>query len=148
MMPFKRHLSPPRHSESSSRSSSSSSTEPPLKRLRSHSPQTFTPIPTIKVYIVQAKLDVHTISDLFSVTESHRSQWKGKGKDRQLSLELCQVVNDAEIIITAIRMRKRLERHVDWEVAVSNTNVTDDTRSDLIWLLIRNKRLSLHRNGS
>lgn len=70
----------------------------------------------LKVYIVQEKLDDKTIRELFNAIEQHTDP------SGLLALQLCSVVQDADIIITAIRMRRRLQRHVNWNVAVSDTN--------------------------
>ena len=70
----------------------------------------------VKVYIVQAKFDDQTLRDLFDLVELAR---EGKGPSvRPLNLEICKDPEDADIIITNIRMRKRFERHVDWRIAV------------------------------
>lgn len=66
---------------------------------------------SLKVYIVQAKLDEKTIHELHDLIE-HSSP------SHNLGLELCNNAADADIILTNIRMKKRLERHVDWKIAV------------------------------
>ncbi len=66
-------------------------------------------LPDTTVYIVQAKLDVGAISELFELAEHHT-----KGA--------CRNAMDADVIITAIAMRRRLERHVPWDIAVSPSN--------------------------
>lgn len=63
-------------------------------------------IPNVKIYIVQAKLDPSGVSELFKLAERHADR-------------VCSDVEDADVIITAIHMRRRLERHVLWDVAVS-----------------------------
>jgi hypothetical protein len=34
-------------------------------------------------------------------------------------LELCPDARSADILVTAVQMRRRFERHLDWELAVS-----------------------------
>jgi hypothetical protein len=65
---------------------------------------------SLKVYIVQAKLDEKTIRELHDLIE-HSSP-------HNLGLDLCNNAADADIILTNIGMKKRLERHVDWKIAV------------------------------
>lgn len=59
------------------------------------------------VYIVHEKINEDTARQLDRLLETSPG------------LRHCANVADADIIITNIRMRKRLERHVDWVVAVS-----------------------------
>jgi hypothetical protein len=87
-----------------------------------------------KVYIVDAKINEDTALELHSLLET-RSHW---------GLEQCANVADADIIITKITMRKRLERHVSWMVAVSYSNDVLHTGSDQY---TRCKRLLLLPNG-
>lgn len=63
-------------------------------------------LPEVKVYIVQAKLDVPTIAELFSLAERHTNG-------------VCKNAADADVILTVVTMRRRLERHVPWDIAVS-----------------------------
>jgi len=100
-----------------SRSSSLSSSRSVTGATRSH--KRFRSSPTcdesmnrsLKVYIVQAKLDEKAIHELHDLIE-HSSP------PHNLGLELCNNPADADIILTNIRMKKRLERHVDWKIAV------------------------------
>lgn len=62
----------------------------------------------LKIHIVPAKLDSKRIEDLILAAE-------------QAGAILCGRPDDAEILVTEIGMRKRLERHVDWQVAVSSS---------------------------
>ncbi|GBE80869.1 hypothetical protein SCP_0305890 [Sparassis crispa] len=102
-MPFKRPAPQP-HEDDDSQSESSSSI------LRSSKHARLSPsdkaLPEVKIYIVQAKLDVATISELFLLAERHTAA-------------VCRHAEDADVIITAVSMRRRLERHVPWELAVS-----------------------------
>jgi DNA polymerase mu len=71
----------------------------------------------LKVYIVQAKLDADTATELYNIIEGFA--FKGGGSDeRTLQLQLCSEVEDADVVVTAVRMRRRFERHVEWKTAV------------------------------
>jgi DNA polymerase mu len=69
------------------------------------------------VYVVQAKLDEEQTSDIYHLIDSHRPR-EGDG----LQLQLCSDPEKADIIITNVRMPKRLERHLDWSLAVRSTS--------------------------
>jgi len=117
-MPFKRP-SPTRDS-----SQSSSNTGPRLKRARSRSPShdqasSSSHITVITVYIVQAKLDPEIVSDLFRVAEG--DQVFEDGHRNGVRFNLCHDVGEAEVVVTAVHMRRRLERHIDWGIAVRET---------------------------
>ena len=60
--------------------------------------------------MVPAKLGTAELQELHSLAERHSSG-------------LCGGPENADVIVTAVSMRRRLERHVPWEVAVS-THVT------------------------
>jgi hypothetical protein len=117
-MPFKRP-SPTRES-----SESSSNTVPPLKRLRScSSSQDQAPsnsrITPVTVYIVQSKLDPELLSDLFRIAERDQIFTGTSDSNHEgVKFDLCHDVGEAEVVVTAVHMRRRLERHVDWEIVV------------------------------
>ncbi|KAG6857179.1 hypothetical protein H0H87_008244 [Tephrocybe sp. NHM501043] len=67
----------------------------------------------IKVYVLQAKLDPSAIAELYSTIEGRQD-----ASDGGLHLQLCGNASDADIIITNVHMRRRLERHLDWNIAV------------------------------
>ncbi|KAI0827661.1 Nucleotidyltransferase [Trametes gibbosa] len=94
-MPFKRPAVDSTRSESSSGSSSSRATK---------LPRVTKSLSNIQVYIVQAKIDVADISELFNLGERHT-----KG--------VCKSAADADVIITAVSMPRRFERHVPWNIA-------------------------------
>ncbi|KAI0644908.1 Nucleotidyltransferase [Trametes meyenii] len=73
----------------------------------------------VKVYIVQAKLDPSTLAELFTLGERHT-----KG--------VCKNAADADVIITAIGMRRRLERHVPWSIAKSKAVVNPQWLRDSV----------------
>ncbi|KAF6763040.1 DNA polymerase mu [Ephemerocybe angulata] len=75
------------------------------------------------IYIVQAKLDSSTINELYRLVDEHAPK---SGSESSLQLELCSDVKDAQVIITAIRMRRRFERHVDWDIAKRKAIVTPE----------------------
>jgi DNA polymerase IV len=59
----------------------------------------------VRVYVVDAKLDQSTIAELQSLVVAHADK-------------LVSNPSEADIIVTTIRMKARLERHVDWSLAV------------------------------
>ncbi|KAF9268570.1 Nucleotidyltransferase [Marasmius fiardii PR-910] len=110
----------PKHSRAPSSSSSSSSVrvEGQRKKTRQRSPSSSTghvDLP-INVFIVDAKLEPNSIAELNSLVEDNDFA----------ELQICSNVQDSDIIITAVRMRKRLERHLDWELAKQKLIVTPD----------------------
>lgn len=65
----------------------------------------------IKVHILQAKFDPATVDELYALIDSRHS-------GGSLEFEHCGDASNAHIIVTNIHMRKRLERHLDWNIAV------------------------------
>ena len=59
-----------------------------------------------RVFILQPKLSQTDISEIFDLAESADADIVGSP-------------DEADIIITKIGMRKRLERHIEWNLAVS-----------------------------
>ncbi|KAJ7594925.1 hypothetical protein C8J56DRAFT_1044643 [Mycena floridula] len=82
---------------------------------------------SLKIYLIPAKLDNNTISELTSLIESTPSS-----STSEFYLESCLEVQDADIVITAVRMRKRLERHLNWELAKHKAVVTPDWLRDSV----------------
>ncbi|KAL1745039.1 hypothetical protein HDZ31DRAFT_37285 [Schizophyllum fasciatum] len=104
-----------------SRSSSyatSDSESSPRKQQRSSS-STGSHDRRLKVHVVQAKLDPDEVARLYSLVETHRV-------DGLLDFELTPHPSDADVIVTAVRMRKRLERHVPWGLAKEKALVTPE----------------------
>ena len=117
-MPFKRPAAGPR--ESSGHSSGTSAPPTPdanIPSKRSKVSQSAKVFPNVKVYIVQAKMDGRTIAELFVLAERHCER-------------LCGDVEDADVIITSVTMRRRLERHVPWDVAVRARPITQSKSID------------------
>ncbi|KAG2015569.1 DNA polymerase mu [Coprinopsis cinerea AmutBmut pab1-1] len=111
--------------------SSSSGNERSHKRART----AFSPSPTsdseqdsdvLKVYLVQAKLGPAEITELYQLVESCPEH----GGD--LHLQLVPEVIESDIIITAVRMKRRLERHVDWKIARQKAIVTPQWLKDSV----------------
>lgn len=78
-------------------------------------------IPTsgvVKLYLVQAKLSEESISELFSLAERHNLRVSKSRTGEEVTLELCPSAEQSDVVITNVRMRKRLERHIDWDLAV------------------------------
>ncbi|KAL0955859.1 hypothetical protein HGRIS_002061 [Hohenbuehelia grisea] len=116
-------------------SSDSTSSESSLKRLRTENSRSPSPHSRfangpIKVFLIQAKLDPETVDDLFTIIENSARDLRRKTRARNsdsshlLSFEICSEVADADILITEIRMKKRLERHVPWDIAQQKAIVT------------------------
>ncbi len=100
----------PKRSAAAMRSSSLSSDsadERTRKRVRSSSPDPWDTGNKLKIYIVQAKIEENNLFELYHLIESS-----------QVQFELSSDFADADVIITNIRMKKRLERHIQWDVAV------------------------------
>ena len=107
-------MSPAKRSRSSSYATSDESDHAPRKRARSSSASDSSDEHRrLKVYIVHAKLSSDEVARLYNLVETH-------SVDGGLDFELTPNPNVADVIVTAVRMRKRLERHVDWELAVSH----------------------------
>ena len=104
-MPFKRPA--PAHEPSSGYSPKSEASTPDadLPSKRSKVSKSAKALPDVKLYIVQAKLTGPAIAELFALAERNCER-------------LCQDIEDADVILTAITMRRRFERHVSWELAV------------------------------
>jgi DNA polymerase IV len=85
-----------------SQRSAESSPERPTKRVKG--------VPGIlaskRIFILQAKLSNADISEAFDLAE-------------KADADVVSTPDEADIVITAIGMRKRLERHIDWNLAVS-----------------------------
>lgn len=60
---------------------------------------------TLKIYIIQAKMDAKQMSDLVELVGISGAS-------------LCSNPHDSEVVITTISMRRRLERHLSWDIAV------------------------------
>ena len=101
----------------------STSPTPPRKHQRSQSLDSDASFTTnsVNIYIVQAKLDPSAVSELFSLVEAHNNGTTDG--DDGFTLESCSDVSCADVIVTAIRMKKRLERHVNWNIAVSLSRI-------------------------
>lgn len=72
----------------------------------------------IKIFIVPAKLDAPTFKELNDLLDRATL----RDDDEQSCFRGFKSVSDAtksDVIVTAIHMRQRLERHVPWNLAVS-----------------------------
>ncbi|KAH7883222.1 hypothetical protein F5I97DRAFT_1903328 [Phlebopus sp. FC_14] len=97
------------------------------KRLRSSSPWNVATRETpaagqpLKVHILPAKLDSLTFTKLVSLVDG-----KVGAESRHVGLEHSGDPQQADVIVTAVRMRPRLERHMDWKLAKAKAIVTPD----------------------
>ena len=55
--------------------------------------------------MVQAKMDMVALASLVGLAD-------------RVTGGVCKNAKDADVIITAVSMRRRLERHVPWDIAV------------------------------
>jgi DNA polymerase mu len=101
-------MAPKRQIAQRSPSFTDSDTEHARKRLRSSSAASEAgPSGHVwKIHIVQAKIDEEELQQLFRLI------------DDSPRFELTSDPSDADVIATNLRMRKRFERHVPWNVAV------------------------------
>lgn len=118
-MPFKRPLLSS-HTTDDSESQSESSHGGPSKRRRVSSPRKDKPV---LVYILQAKIHPEMMSELAMLVENYKVErgnksLEGPSSISELNLELTGDVEKADVIVTATNMRQRLERHVEWRIAV------------------------------
>ncbi|CAK5282363.1 unnamed protein product [Mycena citricolor] len=67
----------------------------------------------IKVYIIRAKLSTEEILDLMSLVD----QYNEHRYQAQPELVLCPHPEEADVVITNVHMRQRLERHLEWVLA-------------------------------
>ncbi|KAI0685458.1 Nucleotidyltransferase [Cytidiella melzeri] len=119
-MPFKRPA-PSLHELSSGYSSRSESGvgDIGIPSKRSKLSNSAKVLPHVKLYIVQAKLDSSSIAELFALAERNCES-------------LCHDIEDADVVLTALTMRRRLERHVSWEVARTKAIVTPSWLRDSV----------------
>ncbi|KAF8161313.1 hypothetical protein B0H34DRAFT_840472 [Crassisporium funariophilum] len=131
-MPFKRPSAALRSSSSSTSSSTSGSRSHKRRRSNSSCASDSSNNRPLQVYIVQEKLDEGTARELVGLLESYAQGHHSLASSQALHLEQCSNVQDSDIIITSIRMRKRLERHVDWSIAKQKAIVTPDWLRDSV----------------
>ncbi|TFK23154.1 Nucleotidyltransferase [Coprinopsis marcescibilis] len=81
----------------------------------------------LHVFVVQEKLTPEVISQLHCLIERFSQRDGGEP-----ALQLVSNVSDADVIITAIHMRRRLERHVPWELAKQKALVTPSWLRDSV----------------
>lgn len=70
----------------------------------------------LRIYIISAKLLPDTLQNLVSLVEKHTAH-HGNTAGAQ-HFELAADLDHADVIVTAVHTRPRLERHVSWGVAV------------------------------
>ena len=84
---------------------------------------------TYRVFILHAKLAHNDISELHDLAEKADADVVGSP-------------DDANVVITAIGMRKRLERHLDWNLAVSDSLPVPPFHADLVMTAVENQGFS------
>jgi len=84
----------------------------------------------IQIFILQAKLDTNAVAELVTLAE-------------QCGAKLARTIEEADVVVTAISMRKRLERHLDWDFAVrfyyAIDNMLAGSRSNVVSPLQKSK---------
>lgn len=89
------------------RPSGSLSPSPPASNFDSDSElEVFHSADALKIYLLDEKLTADAVNNLYLLVDSIDG------------LELCPNAEDADIIVTALRMTKRFQRHVDLDLAV------------------------------
>lgn len=99
----------------------------PFKRIRSSYICSFQDLSSevqkssLNIYLLDAKLKPDVVEEISALVDRfHNVDGNSSSKEEftERELQLCPNVEDADVIITAVRMRKRLERHVNWNIAV------------------------------
>lgn len=111
-MPFKR----PRSSASPSDGGVSDESTPAFSASPPDTRKSSVDRHPLRVHVISAKLDPSALDDLINLVEKHISQRGGK-VGAQI-LELTPDPDRADVVVTAIHTRPRLERHIRWEVIV------------------------------
>ncbi|KAJ7169049.1 DNA polymerase mu [Mycena crocata] len=86
----------------------------------------------VKIYLVQAKLSAQDISELFSLAERHNLRVSSAKSHDDTKLEWCSAAADCDIIVTNVRMRQRLERHISGDIAKDRAIVTPSWLRDSV----------------
>ncbi|KAF8839108.1 Nucleotidyltransferase [Paxillus ammoniavirescens] len=126
-MPLKRPHSP-RSVSSDADSFDSDRVRGSSKRVHQSSPPSARQSPVIdhpkRVHILPAKLQSGVLEGLINLVEKSVTQSSGSvgGPELQLTAD----VEQADVIVTAVHMRPRLERHIDWELAKTKAIVTPE----------------------
>ncbi|KAL4079258.1 hypothetical protein J3A83DRAFT_4356177 [Scleroderma citrinum] len=137
-MPFKRSLTPCTPLSDDENSSCSSNMLRNSKRPRSSSPwnttQSSKDLPPIKIYVLSAKFDNNTFQNLLGLAErcSLRDDESGDASVNVRNMEVAANPQEADVIVTAIHTRPRLERHISWSLATSKPVVKPEWLQDSI----------------
>ncbi|KAJ7099570.1 hypothetical protein B0H15DRAFT_771111, partial [Mycena belliarum] len=88
----------------------------------------------VKLHVLQAKLNPEDVAELFSLAERHNlAVLKSRtNASEEIELDLCSTPEESDIIITNVRMRRRLERHLQWDLAKHKAIVTPDWLRDSV----------------
>lgn len=74
----------------------------------------------LRIHVISVKLEPGVLEHLVNLVEKHAAQRGGKVGAQ--CLELTADSDHADVIVTAIHTRPRLERHIRWEIAVCGPN--------------------------
>jgi hypothetical protein len=69
----------------------------------------------VRIYIIPVKFTAGTLENLASLVEKQAAQHDEVDAP---NLELTADLDSADVLVTAVRTRPRLERHISWDVAV------------------------------
>lgn len=149
-MPVKRSHSP--NTDWNDTSDSGSDGGSSSRRIRPSSPWSMsdrTDVQPLRVYILPIKLDTGTFENLITLVEENTARISSvKGGMDKVNLQLSGDLRQADVIVTAVHMRRRLERHVDWELAVRLSFPLRSLTGRLSSGFVRKQRPSLHQSGS
>ncbi|OJA18854.1 hypothetical protein AZE42_05230 [Rhizopogon vesiculosus] len=125
-MPFKRPL---RSYTCDDGSLSPSDRPSSSRRIHSSSPRNIEEEKPLLIYILPAKIHPEAMSELIMLVEDYKIErvtmgHQGRGVISELNLQLTGDAEKANIVVTAIRMRQRLERHIDSSIAKTKAIVT------------------------
>lgn len=109
----------PKRAGARSPSLSLSSTASPIRRPPRRAKTAPGILASYRVFILQAKLAHEDISELHDLAE-------------KADADLVSSPDEADVVVTAIGMRKRLERHLDWNLAKAKALVTPDWLRDSV----------------
>ncbi|KAG8221279.1 hypothetical protein J3R82DRAFT_1445 [Butyriboletus roseoflavus] len=129
-MPLKRSHSSPSPSDGGVLSDQGSSKRALASAVASDTRESSVGQYPLRIYIISAKLLPGTLENLVNLVEEHTAH-HGNTASAQ-NFELATDIDHADVIVTAVHTRPRLERHISWEVAKTKTIVTPDWLRDSV----------------
>lgn len=89
----------------------------------------------VRVLILDAKMDPSVVQELHELVENFDSV-----ADPAVHLQLTSAAENADVVITNVHMRQRLERHIPWKLAVSVNFRSKRLYSCIMTTLCRGRR--------